>query len=255
MRTASAYNDFIDSLARVVEARDDTLGLVLLGSSADRERADEWSDHDFFLVTTDGAQERYRTDLSWLPDAAHLALSVRETHHGLKVLYDNGHVLEFAVFSFDELLLAQTNAWAAAVDKGGVAQRMAEIAARPKPHPDPAAALGIFVSLLLIGVGRARRGETLAAGQSVRTHAVGHLLAALTQSLTSDEAHRLDSLDPFRRFEQVYPELAAGIARALEREVESAARELLDLAESQFGDTEMWPARGVVAVRERLGWR
>ena len=254
MRTASAYNAFIDTLTATVEARDDALGLVLLGSTADRDRADEWSDHDFFLVTADGAQERYRTDLSWLPNAAELALTVRETEHGLKAVYDDGHVLEFAVFSFEELLLAEANAWAVAADAGGIAERMAEVAARPKPNRDPAIALGLFLSLLLIGVGRARRGETLTAGQSVRSHALAQLLTAIAREVPAEHSTRLDSLDPFRRFEQVYPELGATIGAALERDVERAARDLLDIAEQVLGHEPSWPTRGVVALRSRLGW-
>jgi len=38
---------------------------------------DEWSDHDFFVITPAGEQERMRTDLSWLPDAGQIALSYR----------------------------------------------------------------------------------------------------------------------------------------------------------------------------------
>jgi hypothetical protein len=74
---------------------------------ADRDYApDEWSDHDFFVITPPGGQEALREDLSWLPRADRVALSFRETGHGLVVLYDDGHLLEFAVFELDELALA-----------------------------------------------------------------------------------------------------------------------------------------------------
>ena len=35
---------------------------------ADRDYSpDEWSDHDFFLISQPGEQEALRQDLSWLP--------------------------------------------------------------------------------------------------------------------------------------------------------------------------------------------
>ncbi|MCP4416424.1 MAG: hypothetical protein GY805_07370, partial [Chloroflexi bacterium] len=46
------------------------LGLVALGSMAQQDfQPDEWSDHDFFVITIQGVQEDMRQDLSWLPQA------------------------------------------------------------------------------------------------------------------------------------------------------------------------------------------
>ena len=85
------------------------IGLVLVGSVADTERVDEWSDHDFFLITERGAQERLRLDLSWLPSSEKIAFSFRETEHGLKVVYNSGAVLEFAIFDVEELRSCAVN--------------------------------------------------------------------------------------------------------------------------------------------------
>ncbi len=239
---ASAFIEFIDELHQTLAARPDVIGLVLLGSAADRARRDEWSDHDFFVITVDDAQEAMRTDLRWLPAHDTIALSPRETEHGLKVVYDSGHVLEFAVFSLAELQLAGANAYEVVLDRGGVAEAMAGLAARERPPRNDEANLGLFVALLLIGVGRARRGELLVAGNLVRTYAVERLLRALPR----DDA-RLDDLDPFRRVELVYPSL--GLAEALEQPVEDAARTLLEIAERELG-----PIAGAEVLRRRLGW-
>ena len=70
---------------------------------------DQWSDHDFFVISEPGSQEYFRNDLSWLPDDRQIAFWFRETTHGLKVVYENGNLLEFAVFDFAELELAKAD--------------------------------------------------------------------------------------------------------------------------------------------------
>ena len=83
-----AYHRLTERLREGLSAEARVLGLVALGSmSGDPPAPDEWSDHDFFVITRPGEQERMRTDLSWLPDAGQIALSYRETAHGVKVLY------------------------------------------------------------------------------------------------------------------------------------------------------------------------
>ena len=258
MTTASACTTFADytaALSASLEQRNDALALVLLGSTADTSRVDEWSDHDFFVVTVDGAQEAFRTDLSWLPNAAELTLTVRETDHGLKAVYADGRVLEFAVFSLDELELDEANAWEVAFDKADATERMRAIAARPKASAsvDVSRGIHLFLALILIGVGRARRGEVITAGQFVRTHALSNLLSVLAATKRGD-TERLDSLDPFRRFEFAFPALGAEIAAALDSAPERAAKALLAIAERELSKRDDWPLAAVRTVRDRLAW-
>lgn len=235
---------FIDSLQVNLETHPEVLGLVLVGSTAARERRDEWSDHDFFVITTDAAAEHNRTDLNWLPDHPSIALAARETEHGLKVVYNSGHVVEFAVFTLGQLSLAGANAYEVRIDRGGVAAAMHALAKRAREPRDDARDLALFISLLLIGVGRVRRGELVVGGNFIRTHAVERFLRVLAFRNPSE---RLDDLDPFRRVEQVFPELQ--LARALQNEPEVAARALLHLAERELG-----PIDGADVLRRRLGW-
>lgn len=76
---------------------------MLVGSTAETERVDEWSDHDFFVITESGEQKPLRGDLSWLPNSESIAFWFRETEHGLKVVNESGEVLEFAIFDCHEL--------------------------------------------------------------------------------------------------------------------------------------------------------
>jgi hypothetical protein len=260
MDTASAciaFDEYSERLVESVSARDEVLGLVLVGSGGDRSRIDEWSDHDFFLITTPDAAEEFRQNLSWLPDQQSIVLAPRETDHGLKVVYADGHVLEFAVATLAELATFASNSWTVLLDRGGVETTMLGLPKTAPGHSDGHDDRGIqlFVSLLLIGTGRARRGEVIVAGGLVRQWALDHLLRVWRHRLPSPDAARLDTLDVQRRFEFVYPEVGGRIAAILRQDPETAARELLELAEEHLAaGWDHWPTAGVAAVRQRLGW-
>ncbi len=249
------FEDYLARLAQVARDADDVIGLVGMGSTAELWRVDEWSDHDFAWMVRPGAQDHYRHDLSWLPHSERIALSVVEHHGGLKVIYDDGHVLEFGIATLESLQQWFGYAVEIYVDKGGVADAVAGMVAKPLPEGpvDLARSMRLLMTQLLIGVGRARRGEVLTAGLNIRTEAVGHLLVALTEVLPG-EVDRLDSLEPRRRFEFVHPELAARIEGAIRLSPEDAARALLDLAEEQLGSRPEFPTQGAAAIRNRLGW-
>src|SRR5690606_13079567 len=118
-------------------ADDRVQGLVLLGSTANQSHPpDQWSDHDFFVITTSGDQEHFRTSFGWLPDCEAIVLTVRETAHGLKVLYDSGHLLEYAVFDLDEIAQAKANEYLVAFDRNGVTDAMEDIVTPPDRGSD-----------------------------------------------------------------------------------------------------------------------
>ncbi len=82
------YNQFTQELRLKLAGDDRITALIALGSMAQQDyQPDEWSDHDFFVVTIHGVQEDMRQDLSWLPHADEIVFHFRETEHGLKVLY------------------------------------------------------------------------------------------------------------------------------------------------------------------------
>jgi len=256
LHSPERFAHFLDLLTATAENDPRVIGLAGMGSTAEQSRADEWSDHDFALVTIAGHEDDFRHDLSWLPAASSIALSVVEHHGGVKVIYDDGHVLEFGIASPDSLATWNGNAVRIFYDAGGVSDAVARMIALPLPGGEPhdLTEVGLICTQLLIGVGRARRGEVLSAGQSVRFEAVTHLLTALALRVPSDLSLQ-DSLDPRRRFELLHPELARRIGLALERDVESAARELLAITEDVLSaGWHDFPHRGVAAVRRRLGW-
>ena len=149
------FEDYLARLTQVARDRDDVIGLVGMGSTAELWRVDEWSDHDFaWMVQTRRARTATGTTSSWLPDAERIALSVVEHHGGVKVIYDDGHVLEFGMATLDSLQHWFGYAVEVYVDKGGVADAVAGMVAKPAargprrsrahdaPDHDPAADRG-----------------------------------------------------------------------------------------------------------------
>jgi hypothetical protein len=216
------------------------LGFVALGSMAEQDiTPDRWSDHDFFVITHPGQQEPMRSDFSWIPQAERIAFSFRETAHGLKVVYDNGHLLEFAVFDPEELNVAQVNRYQVLLDRAQIADQVGQIAQRTAQdaisrQADDRAILGQFLSNLIVGVGRYRRGERLSGHQYVRSHAMEHLVALLAKYVPTANDAILDNLSPMRRFELVYPDLGAELDAIAALPPPEAAVHMLALAQREL---------------------
>ena len=254
-----AYDAFTAALRESLAARPEVLGLVALGSMAGRDyQPDEFSDHDFFVVVEPASAEPMRQDLSWLPRADAVLLSFRETAHGLKVIYDDGHLLELAVFTPQELALARVNRYRVLLDRADVTTRM-DAVARDTAQAGAAAAatdealLGQLLSALLVGVGRHLRGERVSGRNLVHAQALRHLLVLLERHVPSDRHGLLDDLDPHRRFEAVYPDLGRQVESALSHATPRAAVLLLDLAEQELEErVERFPYDACAVVRSRL---
>jgi lincosamide nucleotidyltransferase len=246
------HGRFTERLRERLAQEPSVLGLVLLGStSGEGAPADPWSDHDFFVVVEPGAQERFRSDLGWLPDAASIALSFRETAHGLKVVYESGHLAEFAVFEPDELRLARVNRYRVALDRADIAERMERVRAATvgAARADRAWEAGQFLTNLLVGVGRWRRGEHRSGDLLVRCGAMGHLLRLVADRVPPDDRTAPDDLDPFRRFERGWPRIAREVEQALDLPTPEAADRLLAIAEVVLGRGPELPAAAVEATR------
>jgi hypothetical protein len=241
------FDSYLQELIESCRQHTDITGLVLMGSTADRSRVDEWSDHDFAVIAAPEHVEVLRGELSWLPRHEQIVAAAREHHDGFKVVYGDGAVIEFAVTDLAGLATFYANAWEVAYGGVPVTAVMEAVAAKPVPGAvvDAGRDAGVFLAALLVGVGRARRGEVLSGGASVRGLALEHLLVMLH---TGDS--RLDNLDPHRRFELVHPDLGAELARAQALPVEDCARAMLAVAEREL----TLPAPAVLAVRRRLGW-
>jgi hypothetical protein len=244
------FLDYQDQLLAKVSKRDEVLGLMFAGSAADTSRVDEHSDQDFFLIVVDGKAESFRQNLDWLPDHNQILLSPRETEHGLKVVYSNGRVLEFAIFEDSELdshVAPIDNR--VVLDKKDIAPRINKIAKKAAPKAvNVETEFELFLSLIQIGVGRFRRGEQIAADQHIKSYALEKLLG-LIRELAPAASSKADSLNRFRRFEFDYPALGARIQSATRLDAETCAMELVAIAT----ELQLAPIK-IQAIQKILRW-
>ncbi len=247
---------WLEAALATLTARDDVVGVVGMGSTADASRVDEWSDHDVAIIVIPGAEGRYRGRVDWMPDAGRVVLVLEQHHGGGRAVYDDGHLVEWGVATVESLGTWAADDFAVLLDRGGVTEVMEKVASTPFPAnlPDAASDAAMFLTALLHGVGRARRGESLSAGDIVRGDATQALVRAVRARSHADLS-ALDRLDPMRRMEIALPELAAQIAAVIAQAPEPAARALFDVAIQHLGigPTGLPPA-GTQAVVRRLGW-
>ncbi len=257
MMTPENYQCFTEQLKERLSAEEPVLGLVALGSMAAQDYLpDQWSDHDFFIIVRPGHQEFYRTNFNWLPDFQQIIFSFRETPHGVKVLYRDGHLLEFAVFDLEELYLARINRYRILLDRDNLEMHLQQSRQRTKENstePDPAWLFGQFLTNLLVGVQRHHRGEKLSTHFFVKTSALKHLLSLCSLYLNCPDKKLLDDLDSFRRFEFVFPEAGHEINSILHLDTPQAAIEMLRFATKHFREKlPDFPASVVNSVAQLL---
>ena len=257
--TPEGYAAFTEALRERLAADDRVLGLVALGSMARRDyQPDRWSDHDFFVIVRPGNQEAFRTDLSWLPGSDRLLFSYRETAHGVKALYEDGHLVEFAVFDPEELPVARVNRYRILFDRADLERSLKELAASTAAGTEAARAddvwlLGQFLTGVLVGAGRFARGERLSGRSTIHGQALRHLLLLLSRHEPSARQGPLDDLDPLRRFELAQPELGRELDEILSRETPAAARGLLELARRELAPKlANFPSRAFEVVAAQI---
>jgi hypothetical protein len=253
------YTDFTQNLLHNLQDDPRVLGLVALGSMAQQDYLpDQWSDHDFFVITQPGTQDYFRQSRDWLPDNKAIVLHFQETAHGVKVLYQDAHLLEFAIFDREELNLASVNRYRVLLDRSDIEAQLQTIRTTsmattlPKPTDD-AFLFNMFVTNLSVGIGRYYRGEQLSGHEFVKIYGLGSLLRLLEKNLAAHEHSLLDNFNPWRRVERVYPSLGQALNAALLLEIPAAAKALLDIAERELANhIPSYPAEAVATVYRQI---
>jgi hypothetical protein len=228
-----AYHQFTEQLVTNLKKGDDILGLVAAGSMAGQDyQSDEWSDHDFWVITRPGAQDRYRKEFNWLPRSNEIAWAFQETEHGCKVIYQDGHLAEFAVFDEDELKMARINRYRVLLDRAKISDQMAENVSQTNTASSSETDLfhvGQILTNILVGIGRYWRGEKLSAHKFIKINAIHHLTALLNQNTQSPHRGLSDNLDPTRRFEVVHPHLGPELENLMLQPIPKTAQGLVNI--------------------------
>lgn len=208
------------------------IGLVTLGSTADPAFRDEWSDHDFWVITQPGAQDSLVEDLSWLPDYENILLEVSHKPHGRTILFRNRHKVEFAALDVSELNSGRIERYRILIDRDGVAELIGKIHLethrQAKLRPE---ALENLCVLVWSAYELHARGEILHARQYLNGFAINQLLNILQSESVDD---RKDALDPRRRLEMRAPELAAELLALYGKPIPDAALQLLEIVEREL---------------------
>jgi len=254
------YKAFTQALLESFQADPRVTGLVALGSMTGGDYTpDDWSDHDFFVITAPGEQDGFRASPGWLPDARDIVYHYQDTAHGAKALYRSGHLLEYAVFDLEELRQIRINRSRVLLDRGGVRRAVEEQTVETlrwsaRQRERTGVLLGDFLVQLLVGSGRYARGEKLSGRQLVKGYGLQSLLQLIQACVPPTGPNRLDNLDPFRRFEQSYPALGEEINAILEMPTPTAARLFLTLAKRELAGCFPGglPVEAIETVRQAL---
>ncbi len=234
------FHNFTRTLETTLNADERVLALVAIGSLAQSEHIDQWSDHDFWVITTTAAQTDFLSDLSWLPNHTAIALALRPAQEYYTILYTTGHIAEFAVFGPHDLSRGRLTYYRILFDKQDITTRIQAITTQVQQEQqngyNASATFGHFLVTLCTGVGRAARGESLSAYTYIFQYAVDALLTLITHHVPAQRHELSDSFDPRRRFERGYPDLNTTLVRLLPLSPAVAARHLLDLAERLFAN-------------------
>lgn len=202
----------LDDIGAALHRSGHVQALIALGSvGLERQRLDQYSDLDFFVIVDPGYKARYIDNLDWLEAAHPLAWHFRNTVDGHKALSRDGVFCEFAVFEPQELAAIPFAPGRVVWRRPDVEESIA-VPRRPLPEarlPEEVWIVGEALSCLYVGLQRWHRGERLSAARMIQGHALDRLveLDALRGANTPSPA----SVDPFsreRRLEQRQPDLA-----------------------------------------------
>ncbi len=174
-----------------------------LGSLANQDRLDDYSDLDFFLIVQKGTKIKYLNDLSWISNEP-LSYQFLNTKDGYKAMTSNGVFMEFAVFEADELkdipftpgkiLYMKDDFDPSIVYQNDI-----------KPHQtDIDYRVNEALTNLYIGILRHFRGEIQSAFSFIQVYAMHHVYHLLSE-IYEETPHEIDRYVQERRIEFRFP--------------------------------------------------
>jgi lincosamide nucleotidyltransferase len=201
----------LDGIGYSLQQCEGALALLGLGSvGTERDRIDEFSDLDFFVIVAQGYKQRFIDRLDWLEKVHPLGFSFKNSAMGYKILFDDGIYGEYAVFELDELNDARYTGgeivWRhPSFTTDDIVAGKATIPSVRSHSTDHV--LGEAITNLYVGLGRYLRGEKLSAYRFVQCYPIDGLLSIM--HLLEQEVNYFP--DPFgneRRIERRFPSFA-----------------------------------------------
>lgn len=231
------YQSFLDELISRLEADPLVIGLIALGSTADLNSRDHFSDHDFWIITSPAHQSTYLDSFSWLPHHNNILFTVR---HGLSyrtVLYQSRHKVEYAVFDLEEATRGKIERFQLLIGRHDISTLAKSIQLQTRKDRDAALAkpdmLENLCLLLWTAYERWERGERLSSLRYIQ-FSVDVFLDLLIVHGRLRKAQVADRLDARRRLEQMEPKLGEEVGRIAQLSPAEAGVRLIDLAEKEL---------------------
>ncbi len=210
-------NSLLERLKQVAESvknTGDALAFLALGSvGKETQRIDEFSDLDFFVICKEDKKDRFIRQVDWLTAIRPAAFYFQNTRDGLKFVFEDGILCEFAIFT-------ETEFRTALYSEGRFlwkddAFQVYESTAKKEPEylsGDEAYFIGEALTNLYVGMGRYLRGEKMSAFSFVQNYAVHHVLSLICQKFPSEKPF-MDVFNTERRFEIRYSRFSNDIAQ------------------------------------------
>jgi hypothetical protein len=197
------YQRMLD-LSEFVSDYDEVRCLLGLGSISVKDRLDNFSDIDFFLIVENGAKDKFISDLSWL-EVKPLVFTFKNTKDGYKALYHDGVFAEFAVFDEEEMKTAKFTGGKVYYHKDDFDLEIV----KPKFEPTFKEVNVNFnvneaLTNLYIGLLRDMRGEKSSAMTFIQSYAYGHSIELFPKVFDEEKLE----IDPYvfeRRIEVRFP--------------------------------------------------
>lgn len=233
----ASYEQYLEDIRLGLIGDDQVQGLIAIGSTADPDNRDAWSDHGFWVITDPGAVSRYLDSVTWLPRSDQILLTSRHGPASRTVLYNNRHKVDYSVLDMAGLASGTLERYKVILDRGQVLSAAESGLERTRKeridilrHSFTLQGFGILV---WTAYGRAARGELLSARLFVELSA-DVLLNLLCVHTSLGRVPTIDTLDPRRRLERNRPKLAYELLEIITSEAATACPQLLALADREL---------------------
>lgn len=205
----------LDALAEAAVKEGHVLAVLALGSAGlERERIDQYSDLDVWIVVEDGYRDHIIGDLGWLNEVCRVVYKFRHSATGYGLLFADGIFTELDAYEAAEL---ETLGFSEAriVWKAEGAPESLRLPHLPHRMPtrderSTEAMLGEALGNLYVGLGRFYRGEKLSAMRFIQVYAVDQILK-LASLIEEEQAAKRDLFSVERRFEKRFPGIAGDL--------------------------------------------
>ncbi|AUD65854.1 hypothetical protein BK011_09205 [Tenericutes bacterium MZ-XQ] len=228
------YQRMLD-LSDYVSKDDKVRCLLGLGSISEKERLDQYSDIDFFLIVENGYKDKFIEKLDWL-EVKPLVYVFRNTKDGYKALYHDGVFAEFAVFDEEEMKTARFTGGTVYYHKDDFDLELIQPKFEPK-HKTVNVDFNVNEAMtnLYIGLLRDLRGEKSSAMTFIQSYAYG-LVIELFPKVFEEEKINIDPYVFERRIERRFPnqlELLKSMRQGIEHN-KSSAKNILEFLNENF---------------------